>query len=462
MECSRFSVLSDLDSLERVSRADLDDQIRACPGICFILFGEGNQDIFGIGLLISYIISFILAIIYGPYLFITAYLVATRVSYSSPTPSQPIYTPTVQFQAEVGCSSTHDSEAAKTPSPQPASARQFQQQAEAHNSLPPNIPIFTQYLLITHQTAIYTQLLSTLAITVACIVRRESPSLQSYESVTILSIIAITLFPMLMTLASNPARCANWWIFLFCLAVTVSLALYAVGSQPRQLRDHGGVQKACLAWLDLWDLTDWRGLCFGATILLVVGVLVSWGYLVGLSSGTSGWRWRRTFTTMGQGDSPVSPRLQCGCYYCGREDIQRAQPRWVTTLAKYTILVTTLLMIAAEFGLSALLIYARKCAADRGVLGNVWHKEMEWGFGQIIAPFSWAPLLIELGSAVIGTVRYHRREAVFSVLPALRCKHHVDENNGIGLELQRRNNGMMEGRVYTPAPAPASYSVGEA
>lgn len=47
--CDNFTILSDLDTLESLSRPDIDVLIRACPQICFILLGEGNQDIFGIG-----------------------------------------------------------------------------------------------------------------------------------------------------------------------------------------------------------------------------------------------------------------------------------------------------------------------------------------------------------------------------------------------------------------------------
>jgi len=47
--CDKYRTFSDLDSLERLPRADIGDQIRACPQICAILTGDGNPDIFGIG-----------------------------------------------------------------------------------------------------------------------------------------------------------------------------------------------------------------------------------------------------------------------------------------------------------------------------------------------------------------------------------------------------------------------------
>jgi len=47
--CDKYRTFSDLDTLERLPRADIGDQIRACPQICAILTGDGNPDIFGIG-----------------------------------------------------------------------------------------------------------------------------------------------------------------------------------------------------------------------------------------------------------------------------------------------------------------------------------------------------------------------------------------------------------------------------
>lgn len=124
-------------------------------------------------------------------------------------------------------------------------------------------------------------------------------------------------------------------------------------------------------------------------------------------------------------------------------------------------------MIAVELVLSALLMVARKRAEGKGILDNVWEKEMEWGFGQIIAPFSWAPLLIELGFAILGTVRYRRRGRTSQyspVLPELRWIHHVGDNNGTGLESQRGDNGVIEGEPMSILPAQGTVvpSIGEA
>ncbi len=46
--CS-YSSLSDLDGLETLSRDDLAAWVRDCPSICSILAGDGNPDLFGIG-----------------------------------------------------------------------------------------------------------------------------------------------------------------------------------------------------------------------------------------------------------------------------------------------------------------------------------------------------------------------------------------------------------------------------
>jgi len=59
---------------------------------------------------------------------------------------------------------------------------------------------------------------------------------------------------------------------------------------------------------------------------------------------------------------------------------------------------------AAIFYLFFVLVLRRK-AAEQGIIAVAFQKENEWGLGQIIALFSWVPLLIELAIAAINTFR---------------------------------------------------------
>lgn len=49
MATCNYSTLADLDSLDVLSPAALGTRLSECPVICTILFGDGNPDLFGIG-----------------------------------------------------------------------------------------------------------------------------------------------------------------------------------------------------------------------------------------------------------------------------------------------------------------------------------------------------------------------------------------------------------------------------
>jgi len=49
MATCNYSTLADLDSLDGLSSAALGIRLGECPAICNVLLGEGNPDLFGIG-----------------------------------------------------------------------------------------------------------------------------------------------------------------------------------------------------------------------------------------------------------------------------------------------------------------------------------------------------------------------------------------------------------------------------
>lgn len=52
-----------------------------------------------------------------------------------------------------------------------------------------------------------------------------------------------------------------------------------------------------------------------------------------------------------------------------------------------------------------IMISLRRAAAQSLIPATDLWRENEWGIGQIIAPFSWAPLLVELGCAIFNTLQ---------------------------------------------------------
>lgn len=208
-------------------------------------------------------------------------------------------------------------------------------QARVRVSSPSFPPRFTKYLLATHQTALTSQLLSTLAITTACLIRRESPTLQAYESVTIQAVVVIVLLPSLMTLASSPRKFSHFYTSLACLLITISLALYTLWSTPKAQREHWRVRGSCLDYFDQWDFTSFRLPIWGVLFVLIAGILIGWGILVGIAEEGWWWWWEERRGWVGQvlpelphaghlgssGRRETRPR-RCGCYYCGNKAVR--------------------------------------------------------------------------------------------------------------------------------------------
>jgi hypothetical protein len=61
----------------------------------------------------------------------------------------------------------------------------------------------------------------------------------------------------------------------------------------------------------------------------------------------------------------------------------------------------------AVFWLQFILTF-RRTAAERGIIAIAFEKENEWGLGQVIALFSWVPLMIELVLAAVYT--FHEKD----------------------------------------------------
>lgn len=60
---------------------------------------------------------------------------------------------------------------------------------------------------------------------------------------------------------------------------------------------------------------------------------------------------------------------------------------------------STLIIVGTTYGM-----IIRQAAVQRGALSPVAVRgESEWALGQIIAPFSWSPLIIDLVAGAIGT-----------------------------------------------------------
>lgn len=72
---------------------------------------------------------------------------------------------------------------------------------------------------------------------------------------------------------------------------------------------------------------------------------------------------------------------------------------------------TMVIMAITQIAMSIISGLLRADAAEKGTLLGASKREMECGLGQIIAPFSWVPLLMELGAVVVGMIPSRRRDS---------------------------------------------------
>ncbi|KAK0644465.1 hypothetical protein B0T16DRAFT_460519 [Cercophora newfieldiana] len=322
-----FTTLADLESLDGLSPPAITQRAKDCPVICQILLGEGNPDLFGTGVFLSYALSFTLALIYGPYVFIFAHLRSFGLHKSK----------------------------------KPTQYRFFTRLA---------------FFLLDHQSlALWSQLLFALAIATACAVRRQDPDLTSYESTTILSVTYINFSISLISWPSifRPVEKAR--LFVVLVIVQVGLTYYLATTPPARSRVQWVVLDECIIPIGKNLLRGRAGISVGL-LALQGGLLAAWGGLF--------WRAER-----GRSRHVLIDNART-----------RHERLW-TRLAIGYILLTMVSFSALVIGGSVYIMYLRQLAVQRGALRALTLlRESEWGLGQIIAPFTWAPLIIDLGACV--------------------------------------------------------------
>ncbi|KAL6411732.1 hypothetical protein AUP68_04106 [Ilyonectria robusta] len=219
-----FRVPSDLDSLEQLPTESLLRLVRQCDNICEIIVGFGNPDLFGVGVLISYIIQYVLAVLYGPYLFISLHVFPPRRI------SSPRY-------------------------------------------------CLNAWLSTQQVVALWSQLFYTLAIVLACVVRRHQNTLQAYEGAMILYVIFLSITSAHLTWVAFMHRIRRWIVFITIVGSIAALGLYGESSPALEQKRHWNIIQACLEKFAIDIPFDLRiPLLAGASVLMLLMGL-AWFYL---------------------------------------------------------------------------------------------------------------------------------------------------------------------------------------
>jgi hypothetical protein len=94
--------------------------------------------------------------------------------------------------------------------------------------------------------ALWSQLLYSLTIVVACVVRRHQSTLQAYEAAIIVFVIEINVLSFHMTLTAHFKRIDRLALLISVAVITSILAIYAQSSPPLEQQRHWKSQQACL------------------------------------------------------------------------------------------------------------------------------------------------------------------------------------------------------------------------
>lgn len=185
--------------------------------------------------------------------------------------------------------------------------------------------------------------------------------------------------------------------------VRAILSFHSTSSPTPPQRRHPAVISGCLEVYHLSGLTRLRVL----RIPMLVMAAVSWGIIF------LAWLYLFKLAGWGESDKPFvrttyTPRhllLRLTNSPIQMANAETSSSRVWTRLAVFGITAAMVYLAGTEiYFLYSVLDFRRKAAA-RGIIAAAFEKENEWGLGQVIAVFSWAPLLIELASAAINTFR---------------------------------------------------------
>lgn len=179
--------------------------------------------------LLSYFLALFLAIVYGPYLFVAAHILPSFSRFSEPSR-------------------------------------------------------FVRWLLYHQKTALWSQLLFTLAIVVACVVRRHDGTLQAYEGAVIQLVVCITATSTIMTWGSFLQRVERWGLFVALALMTAVLSFYAVASPAKTQLLHWNTINACINKYGLTSWSDRRLPSLISFAILICILLIAWLYLQKLSN----------------------------------------------------------------------------------------------------------------------------------------------------------------------------------
>jgi hypothetical protein len=127
--------------------------------------------------------------------------------------------------------------------------------------------------------ALWSQLLYTLALVVACVVRRHQNTIQGYEGGLILFVLGLTIGSTHLTLVAYLHRIKRWASFIAVVVSIATLGIYAQSSPALEQRRHWNVIRACLDKFSLKMPLNMRIPALVGVSVLMLLMTLAWFYL---------------------------------------------------------------------------------------------------------------------------------------------------------------------------------------
>ncbi|KAF2192159.1 hypothetical protein K469DRAFT_716654 [Zopfia rhizophila CBS 207.26] len=322
--CNVTITVKHLASCDHLPAATLDNLVSACrDNICNIVYGSGNADLSGIGVVVSYALQLGIATIYGLWLLVEDCLI-------------------------------------------PAFGRRVTARTRVANILKK-----------TQQKALWSQLLFCFSIVCATCVRNFRNAMGVFESSNINGVVAVTFMALTLTLAPVHREIDRKKLFLFCLLCTSLTSLLSSFVRLYLADELHNIFEACNRNIKR-DAKAWT-----SSALLLIDEqhrAVSAGYLAVMVFFVLIWFLLWSIESVCP-EQPENKRI------------------WIKRTLISLQVLTSIVIVQGSWSAFNHIIAAR---AFFNLITSGFTEENEWGIGQIIAPFAWVPLLVDIVYAAIS------------------------------------------------------------
>ncbi|KAF7502220.1 hypothetical protein GJ744_006433 [Endocarpon pusillum] len=342
MTCNFTSPL-DLLPMEQDPNANLESLIAGCSDVCSLVWGKGNPDLAGIGVVISYGFQLGLAILFGPIIFVDLFFFSVL--------------------------------------------RQSRRTSR-----------LVTWLSQSHQTCLWSQLLYAIAISLACFIRQTQESCLIYENSIITELAGLNIISFLLTLSSYYHPIERMIVFApsaITIYVFTFLAEFILFIHPPQF---ARIIQACINIAENKKQAGTKDLVGQYFTKRELSELVPYTCLVTALAGLWLFLWLRRgrwVQTLEGARRPPADRSRSGTRAAPFQTLKYSKLEWVVGVC-VMLLSMGLTGLAADT-LSGIMGDRRGMILD----SNGETGENLWGVGQIAALFVWAPVLVEIGYNVV-------------------------------------------------------------